>query len=468
MCSSCGNYEHGGDVDDQKIPDGLGKSPSENMTPENKMDSLLQHYEAKLDNLHDMWMKKQGDNGTFPEFEARIKELEGKAKDVQGLAEGGMVESSTSTAAPDVYAPPAEDDAQKHKIPGYDMGGDPSDDLGDFSVGTGDSSTVKKDLPEAPKPAPSLAMPASANNYSLLKDNADNPPVMPPSLTPTVPPMAAKPAISPAATPASSPQPAPAGTPEGGTTGRSNPMTDFFASQKDANAQFSPQAEAAAQRALLNQQNSFGHNVAEGVAGFGDSLVSLAGGKGNALDTIKNRDIRNQQGLVDKTGQLRTAQQGASAFSSEMMDKDPSSVSSKAAQNAAEKIGGLPPGSLKNVSASQIKEYIGPAATASEAKARIQEMAEMGKMNIAANMFGKKLGAAQDVANTPLSQRLANFFESSSPEAKAKDVEANMAGVSGGSTDNGMHQQALAWAKANPTDPRAAAVLQKAQQNLGR
>lgn len=129
---------------DGGVIEGLARRPTKNMLPEHEMESMLQHFETRLDNLHDMHQKAKDDQPDTEGFKARMDELERKANEIKGMAEGGMVESSSSTAAPDPYTP---DDPNKKKPTGYSDGG--MIDWFEKHMGSKDDSALKSDKSEA-------------------------------------------------------------------------------------------------------------------------------------------------------------------------------------------------------------------------------------------------------------------------------------------------------------------------------
>jgi len=249
-----------------------------------------------------------------------------------------------------------------------------------------------------------------------------------------------------------------------------NPINRYLDTQKTQLNKFGPEEQLALSQNLVKQRQSLPAKGAVALGGLADTLSRVGGGNSNFMGSIQDQQNRlagEQTSALEKAGTQNIARTEANQKLDAM---DPRSELSKVAQQTWGPLlaqNGFKPDQIANMPASSIAALTGQSVEALKAKAEAEmaratlglktnEAAESARHNVAAenvateNLANKtaedKRQALQETAKHWLlhprnameaSKRLGQEALSSSPE----------------------HDEALAWAEANPTDPRAARIL---------
>jgi hypothetical protein len=350
----------------------LGKLPARNMTPEDEHENMMQMLEMQADAMGKNYRDEMGDTGN-------LKGLQDVAnKKAEGKAGGGEV---MATAAPDPYVAPEED---KKKIAGYDGGGvtgtspmeeieDPKDKVLDDATGIHPSNEItagqqaaqmEKDennnffqaMQNAPQSTPSAADQAAA---LLSAPRPVAPTAAAPTLTPAAPVASpTAPIAAPTATPVAMPA-ASAAAPMGPNKPTADELMDFFSQAGKNVNKYTPDAEAAAQRALLQRETGAGGQIKNFADTAADAImqgVSRAGPFG-AREQANNQRNFLQEGAVNKIGALGKQQGELEQLKLGLMKENPAGPMSEGMRTLAAKVLGLP--SLpQNISGADIAKLI--------------------------------------------------------------------------------------------------------------
>lgn len=257
-----------------------------------------------------------------------------------------------------------------------------------------------------------------------------------------------------------------------------NAISDYLGQQKQQiGGQYGPEQQMAVSNDILQRQNGLQGRLANAGTGLADALMQgvARAGPSNFQSNLQNR--QNQQGQM-QLETLKNAQAGnlQNIEAKQKLDAmDPNSAQSKAAQ-ASQGLFlsalGFDPKTISKMSASQIPEAISTikdlgikdrelAVAKFKAQIEANQLAETSRHNRAEEgVKGQeiKTGELEKSATEPFLSRVAQNipFLNLNPAGKALQNEALA-----GRTPPAPHpddDKAIAWAQANPTDPRAAKI----------
>jgi hypothetical protein len=336
------------------------------------------------------------------------------------------------------------------RVQKFDDGGMVGDD---FTVNTGDSSTVKTpslgvhepiDLGSIPPPAAPLSMP----------------PATPAPRMPAAPPAAPEAPAAPAAAPsAEAPSP----------TDR-----DFTHMAEREMGGVSPEQLAA----MLSRayKPSGGELAGLGVAGIGDAIASIGGRTPGAAKDVQEMMNKRRDAQMQLPEQMSKLGQQRYELSRKLQADNPNSPLSKSAQRTYDgdlRSLGFTPEEIANMNFTNIGEATKTGADIGKIKA------EMKMKAVELGLKGKELGLkGQEIAETGRHDLAEEGAKGEELTAKAQEETAkhpllhpfnamrasNALAKAGGAVPD--HGAALNWSRSNPNDPRAKVILQRATNAL--
>lgn len=425
MCKGgCVGYADGGTV---------GMLPAKNMTEDNRQESM----EQKMDDLQkhfQQYMDEKG-IGTFKGLSDTIKKNEGKEE--KGMAGGGTV----AATPPDQPLTMEDFDDTKKKVPGYDDGGEVTDNTDPGFLGTlkNAASQVLTPFKAAAAPAQAAQSIAAspmvqnaaertlATGANMLGAQAPVPPPLPPAAVPPTAapapsPMQKMPQAAPTSTPATPetpPQVAGAPIPEA-PTGTPSQV------QESNIDKYGPASQFAQQGAINKAERSPLNIGSEALAAFADGIMQAFGhGEGHNLPAIQQRWDRVQHNFVDSLKGMSDSERENTLAKLKLEQSDPNSQLSTSAQRAGERIAGLKAGTLAGVPGEQIVPIIDNAAKLKEL-AHQHEIENMNRQfQLAIQQATTRNAAAENVERPGFFQRLTQ-----SPLQKAAlQKQAEIAGI---------------------------------------
>ena len=287
------------------------------------------------------------------------------------------------------------------------------------------------------------------------------------------------------------PAPPPAPVAQAPLAPQNNDISGYLAAQKAKIGQYGPEQQMQVSNDILQRQNGLQGRVANAGAGLADALMQgvARAGSSNFQSNLQNR--QNQQGQVqlDALKNAREANVQNVGAGQKLDEQDPNSTVSKATQ-ASQGLTlaalGFDPKTISKMSASEIPAAISTLKdlglkerelVVAKYKAQIEanalgetmkhnraeeglkgtELAQTAQNQKAEQgLKGQEIGAGmlEKSATEPLMSRLAGVV-GLNPAGKALQNEALDGANTGAHPDDA---KAIAWAQANPTDPRAARI----------
>lgn len=266
-----------------------------------------------------------------------------------------------------------------------------------------------------------------------------------------------------------------------------NSIQDYITQQKAQQTQYGPEQQLAVSKALLGQQNGIGGRLANAGTGLADAVmqgVSRAGNPGFQAN-LQNRQNQQAQMQMEALKGARGANTENLQANQRLDAMDPTSALSRAKQTSNGPIltaMGFDPKTVQNMSAAEMENALSLLQTfrgkeletaVAKYKAQIEanQLAETSRHNAseeglkskelaqtAANqkaeqgLKGQEIqtGELEKAANVPLTTRIGNFLSGN----KAANELQNQA------LAHPDDDKAIAWANANPNDPRAIKIKQ--------
>jgi len=330
---------------------------------------------------------------------------------IGGYADGGEVpaKGDISNYLKDKYG---------KDMPHYDDGTPDVGAVGGFDVDTSDSSTVK--TPAMPNGLSYINNPALPTENALQNEMSNPIPNTQgngnPQGGPTPNQIAAMQAANAARSMGGARKSAPIApvtppSPVGDAT------QDAMNSGSKILGEFTPENKMALYQALLQKQGGMGNAIGSSLSTLGDALGAVAGGGRPTTNFSEKNTASNQQSRAEGNQLLNEGAQAKEQqfkLGSEAADKDPNSVSSKAAQQIASKITGK---DMTGLTAATLNPILSTSASMADAKARIIEAYTQLKLDTAlkqqqinVSKTGQTVQAAEDLNKTGLWQGLVNKF----------------------------------------------------------
>lgn len=253
-----------------------------------------------------------------------------------------------------------------------------------------------------------------------------------------------------------------------------NSPQNYLGAQKAQLNKFGPEQQLALSQNLINQRQSLPQKGAVALGGIADALTRVGGGQSNyggQIQEQQNKLAGEQVGALEKAGTQNIARTEANQRLDAM---DPRSPLSKVAQQTWGPLlaqNGFKPEQIANMPAASIAALTGQSVEALKAKAeaemakatlglKTQEAAQTAKHQTAEE------GIAKQAADLKTKEDQFNTLKSLTSPTNALLHPINAFKASSGMNEMAMPSEhpdddkAIAWAQANPTDPRAIKIKQ--------
>lgn len=255
-----------------------------------------------------------------------------------------------------------------------------------------------------------------------------------------------------------------------------NPLNQYLDTQRTQINKFGPEQQLAVSNDLIKKRQGFGSTAPVALGGFADALMS-AGGK-QSPGFMQN--IQGQQNLLanEKTDALKNADTSNLAHveaGAKLDAMDPNSPVSKVAQQTwgallakngfkPEQIAQMPASSIAALTG-QTVEALKASAEAKMAEATLGLKSQQAKEEARHNIEGEKVSKGNLEAKVLEDKRnalkeTASHYVTHPINAFKASGELGKMGLNESATPstNSDDDKAIAWANANPTDPRAARI----------